>query len=101
MTEDDAERHVKFDRRISLGNILQLVAMLVAAGALWSSLNAEIAVMRADVERAKIERAEIKERIAAVESSRDDLRERMIRVEIQLQAANETIKKIAEAVGAK
>lgn len=101
MTEDEAEGRVKFDRRISLGNILQLVAMLMAAGALWSTLNADIAVMRSDVERAKVERAEIKNRISAVESSRDDLRERMIRVEIQLQTANDTIKKIAEAVGAR
>ncbi|MCB1476662.1 MAG: hypothetical protein H6883_07300 [Rhodobiaceae bacterium] len=101
MTEEEAEGRIKFDKRISLGNVLQLIAMIGGAALVWATLNANIAVMRNEIDTAKTDRLRLEQRVVKVEAARDDMRDRMIRVEIQLQAANQTISKIAEAVGAK
>lgn len=45
MTEEEAEGRIKFDKRISLGNVLQLIAMIGGAALVWATLNANIAVM--------------------------------------------------------
>ncbi|AZN71869.1 hypothetical protein D5400_11785 [Georhizobium profundi] len=97
-----------FDMRITFGNIITLVAM--GAGFIWgyADFKAQFGEARGAIQRAEAALAtkanqadvgRIDTRVVSLELARDDLRERMIRVELQLQHQNELLQGIAEAVG--
>lgn len=98
-----------FDMRITFGNVLTLVAM--GGGFLWGyfDFKAQFGEAQGAIQRAEAALAvkanqndvnRIDSRVVSLEVARDDLRERMIRVELQLQHQNELLQGIAEAVGA-
>lgn len=100
----------ELDMRITFGNVVTLVIM--GSGFIWgyADFKAQFTTARADIDRniialntkaSQAEMTRIDGRVVSLEVARDDLRERMIRVELQLQHQNELLQGIAEAVGAR
>lgn len=85
------------DPRVSIGNLLAIVAMIGGMVAGWYGLKQQLALteerMAVGIAAAQQERIRIEQRVAKIETERDDVRERLIRVEILLQ-------QIAERLGA-
>lgn len=79
------------DRRVPIAFIVAIV--LQTGGMVWWA-----ARLSSDVEHAAEARTEIARRVTKIESERDDLRERMVRVEVQLEALTDISQQILALV---
>ena len=84
-----------FERRISIGNILSIAVLVAGMSASWYALKQEQALQteRAgqSIETMKSFATENRVRIEKVEASRDDMRERLIRLEIGQEAQSKIL----------
>lgn len=89
--KDPAGESFHVDKRIPLALI---VTLLIQTGGIawWAS-----AISSAQAEATK-ERVKIETRVGQVEASRDDLKERVIRIESKIEGQNETLQRILQSV---
>lgn len=75
-----------FDPKLSMGNVLTIVIMLSGIFGGWYQLKVQVELaqerMTTGILTAQSERQRLESRLARVEAERDDVRERMIRLEI-------------------
>lgn len=90
-----------YDPRITLGNVIQIVMLAAAVAGIYVTIVREQTQLRADINTVLRDQERHEQRINAYEGARDDMSGRLIRVEILQQQTADTVRKIADAVGAK
>lgn len=79
-----------FDGKLSLGNIITILTVMIGLAAGWFEFDNRLSLAEAmaarQVQQDKDALADLKNRVDRNERSREDLRERVIRIETQLTA---------------
>lgn len=83
-----------FDPKLSLGNVITIVVLIGGLIAGWYANTTQVTLNKNQIERntASIER---------LQNERDDTRDRLTKLETQLEIISETLDRIAAAVGAR
>jgi len=87
-----------FDKRMSIGNIISIIILIFGMAASWYALQQEQALQAQGLQVVRLQVAENKLRLEKVETARDDMRERLIRLEIGQSQQNDILRQVLEAV---
>lgn len=85
--EDGRTKSSWFDSRMSIGNIITIVTLMIAIVAGWFQFHARLTLVEAEQRRASIT-------LERVEKERSDLHTRVIRIEERLTGQTETLQQI-------
>ncbi|MGE0845932.1 MAG: hypothetical protein AB7L41_06660 [Flavobacteriaceae bacterium] len=97
---DEEKRHprVEFPRSISLGNWIQILLILLMAMGAYSTFNSDLTAKQKDIEANARFNAQLEKRVSILEGERFDLRDRMVKVEIELRNTTAALKELTDAV---
>lgn len=84
MTVPD-DKHPWFDRRMSIGNLISIIVLIVAVVAGYYAIEADRKLTDVRITLGENERVAIRIRIERIEAARDDLKDRLTRVEVNLE----------------
>ena len=87
-----------FDRRMSIGNLISIVVLVLGMVASWYNLKQAQALQEQSIVGLRMEIARNQERLGKVEAARDDMRERLIRLEIGQSQQNDILREVLIAV---
>lgn len=84
----------KLNNQLSIGNVITIGMLLFAMIGGWYQFETRLSLIEQQLDQ---NIATIK----TLQSERDDTRDRLTRLEVQLASINKTLEKIADAVGAR
>lgn len=89
-----------FDWRMSIGNLISIIILVFGMAASWYALKQEQALQAQSLDSVRVHVAALSLRVEKVEAARDDMRERLIRLEIGQSQQNDILRQVLEAVKA-
>lgn len=89
-----------FDWRMSIGNLISILVLIFGMAASYYALKQEQALQRQALDAVRKDVGDQQLRIEKVETSRDDMRERLIRLEIGQSQQNDILRQVLDAVQA-
>lgn len=98
--EEGERRHrrVEFPRTVSIGNLIQIGLILLGGAGLWSALNSDLTAKQKDIEANARFNSQLEKRVSILERERFDLRDRLVKVEIELRNTTAALKELTDAV---
>lgn len=87
-----------FDRRMSIGNLITIGIMLASLIAGWYQFKAELEMARVQISQEINDRSKLETRVVKIETERDDVRDRLTRIEVQMSEHGATLSRILQAV---
>jgi len=87
-----------FDWRMSIGNLISILVLIFGMAASYYALKQEQALQKQALDVLSVEVGGNRIRIEKVETARDDMRERLIRLEIGQSQQNDILRQVLDAV---
>jgi|GEM_PF-4878906 len=87
-----------FDPRLSVGNLLTILAVLLGIASTWYQLGERVTVIEHALANQKTEMSRLERDLSSVEDGTADIRERLKGIEVVQIQQNETLKRILKAV---
>ncbi|MEO4045254.1 hypothetical protein AAFN47_26985 [Hoeflea sp. CAU 1731] len=86
------------DWRLSVGNIITILGMIIGGLSMWFGLGERVTVLETNLSIQAADIMQMSGRLQRVEERAGDVRERLKGIEVTQQQQNETLKRILQAV---
>jgi uncharacterized coiled-coil protein SlyX len=87
-----------FDWRMSIGNLISIIILVFGMAASWYALKQEQALQKQSLDMLQTSVTGNTIRIEKVELARDDMRERLIRLEVGQSQQNQMLREVLDVV---
>lgn len=93
-----SEKPAWFDARLSIGNLITILVVLVGLVSSWYRFDNRVALMEDRLVQRDLALDELKGRVTQMERERGDLTGRVIRIEEKISAQSDTLQRILRSV---
>lgn len=87
-----------FDWRMSIGNLISIVVLIFGMAASYFALMQEQALQAQSLDGVRLHVTALQTRMEKLEAERNDMRDRLIRLEIGQSQQNDILRQVLEAV---
>ncbi len=101
INETNANGRRFIDWRLSVGNIITILGMIIGGLSMWFGLGERVTIVEQAIATQTIDIADNADRLRRSEERAGDVRERLRGIEVTQQQQNETLKRILDAVEAR
>jgi len=101
INETNANGRRFIDWRLSVGNIITILGMIIGGLSMWFGLGERVTIVEQAVATHAVDIADNADRLRRSEERAGDVRERLRGIEVTQQQQNETLKRILDAVEAR
>ena len=98
INETNANGRRFIDWRLSVGNIITILGMIIGGLSMWFGLGERVTIVEQAIATQTIDIADNADRLRRSEERAGDVRERLRGIEVTQQQQNETLKRILDAV---
>lgn len=89
-----------FDWRMSIGNLISIVILIFGMAASYYALKQEQALQAQSLDGVRLNMTALQARMEKLETERNDMRDRLIRLEIGQSQQNDILRQVLDAVKA-
>ncbi len=98
INETNANGRRFIEWRLSVGNIITILGMIIGGLSMWFGLGERVTVLETNLSMQAADIVQMSGRLQRVEERAGDVRERLKGIEVTQQQQNETLKRILQAV---